>query len=307
MTQMVEVNNALLMQNNQMPKPTPPKKQQHVPKSYKTVLSGGIAGMIAKTCTAPLERIQMLNQTGATHDTMAGTFRRVLVEGGGLRGLWRGNAINCCRVFPHKSILFGLNEYLHQHSSIRSPFITGAISGTTATVIIYPMTVIRAHLSGTFDSNSSAFGVVRKVIASEGWKGLYRGFGVTLCGALPFEATRIGVYGKLRNYLPTIDTKYGEQPHPIGKLCAGACAGASAAIATYPSDTLRRILQVQCADGMKHYNGVIHCIQVNYREGGVRRFYYGLSAKLVRVIPDAAILFFAYETLKDFFEDVYVK
>ena len=40
------------------------QNKRHVPKTYKTILSGGFAGMISKTCTAPLERVQMLNQTG---------------------------------------------------------------------------------------------------------------------------------------------------------------------------------------------------------------------------------------------------
>ena len=40
------------------------KEINNPPKTYKTVLSGGFAGMISKTCTAPLERIQMCLQTG---------------------------------------------------------------------------------------------------------------------------------------------------------------------------------------------------------------------------------------------------
>ena len=46
------------------------------------VVSGGVAGMMAKTATAPLERIQILNQTGAATDTMYGTCRRILSDGG---------------------------------------------------------------------------------------------------------------------------------------------------------------------------------------------------------------------------------
>eukprot|EP01084_Bolivina_argentea_P084975 153621_1 len=121
------------------------KSTKHVPKTYKTILSGGIAGMISKCCTAPLERIQMLNQTGATHDTIIGTFRRILRDDG-VRGLWRGNLANCVRVFPHKSILFAVNESLRQRISIKSStisFATGALSGLLATGATYPIDVIR--------------------------------------------------------------------------------------------------------------------------------------------------------------------
>jgi len=263
------------------------------------VLSGGFAGMIAKTTTAPLERIQILNQTGAATDTMYGTLRRVLRDGGGLRGLWRGNLVNCCRVFPHKSILFSVNDYLQRRSPITSSFLTGAISGCIATAAIYPIVVVRAHLSGTFARTNSAAKVLRNVLRSEGIMGLYRGCAVTLMGTFPFEGIRVGLYYVLRGYLPTMDTPSGRQPHPIGKAAAGASAGAAAAFATYPTDTVRRMLQVQSAEGMVRYDGLFQCISSNYRAGGVRRFYHGLSAKMVRVVPDAAILFVSWEFINE--------
>ena len=64
-------------------------------------------------------------------------------------------------------------------------------------------------------------------------------------------------------------------------------------------------LQVQQANGMPKYSSVWECIQSNIKRKGIGRFYRGLSAKLVRVIPDAAILFLSYEMLKDYFEDVH--
>ena len=176
-----------------------------------------------------------------------------------------------------------------------------AVSGCIATAVIYPIVVVRAHLSGTFSRTNSAVRVLRNVTRSEGLSGLYRGFAVTLMGTFPFEGIRMGVYALLRGYLTSnMETSNGLQPHPIGKMCAGATAGAAAAFATYPTDTVRRMLQVQAAEGMVRYDGLLQCIAFNYRQGGVRRFYYGLTAKMVRVIPDAAILFVSFEFIRDF-------
>ena len=249
-----------------------------------------------------------LNPKGATHDTIAGTYRRVMSTGG-IRNLWRGNLTNCIRVFPHKSILFGLNEYILKRVKSENRFVsflTGGIAGLTATTIIYPITVIRANLTGTFDARSnSMFGIGRNILRESGMVGFYRGFIVTCIGTIPYEAIRIGVYATCRPHMPLIDTKYGAQPHPIGKLCAGALSGAAAAIVTYPTDTTRRMLQVQSAEGMKVYDGLLDCVKTNLREGGLRRFYFGISAKIVRVVPDAAILFLAYESLKNMLHGVY--
>ena len=250
----------------------------------------------------------MIAQQGATHDTIYGTYRRVMTTGG-IRNLWRGNLTNCIRVFPHKSILFGLNEFLLKHFKTQNQifsFVTGGAAGLVATTTIYPITVIRANLTGTFDARSnSMIGIGKHIVQESGIKGLYRGFIVTCIGTIPYEAIRIGVYGMARSHIPLIDTKYGHQPHPIGKLCAGAISGATAAIVTYPTDTTRRMMQVQSAEGMKVYNGLLDCVKSNLKEGGVARFYYGISAKIIRVVPDAAILFLAYESLKDLLHDVY--
>jgi len=297
------------------PKPTIDNKPSSSPTSqskvlkndhnYKTILSGGFAGMISKTCTAPLERVQMLNQTGATQASIMSTLKKIWMEDK-IRGLWKGNVANCIRVFPHKTILFAFNEALlkqfpSNHTSYA--FITGAISGLLATTATYPLDVIRAMLSGTFDKNSTMRAVFKVITHDKGFLGLYTGLSVTCIGAVPYEATRIGVYNVLRPYIPTTHTRFGNEPHPIGKMLTGAFAGACAGFVTYPTDTIRRMLQVQSADGMPKYKGVIDCVVTTLKKKGILRFYRGLSAKLVRVVPDAAILFLAYESLKDYFDD----
>ncbi len=69
------------------------------------MVCGGLAGMIAKTATNPLERIKMLSQTGeygatgkksvSVHD-----LYRSIIRNEGVIGLWAGNGANLLRVFP---------------------------------------------------------------------------------------------------------------------------------------------------------------------------------------------------------------
>ena len=51
-----------------------------------------------------------------------------MTYGGGARAPWR--------VFSHKSILFGINDYLLKHTALRSSFATGAIPCCLATVFV---------------------------------------------------------------------------------------------------------------------------------------------------------------------------
>ena len=85
------------------------------------MICGGLAGMIAKTATNPLERIKMLSQTGehnaknqscvnGSGGTSGGTsggknvsileLYKTIIRNEGVIGLWAGNGANLLRVFP---------------------------------------------------------------------------------------------------------------------------------------------------------------------------------------------------------------
>ncbi len=71
------------------------------------MVCGGLAGMIAKTATNPLERIKMLSQTGEHgHGAKKGAKVSILdlyksiLRNEGVLGLWAGNGANLLRVFP---------------------------------------------------------------------------------------------------------------------------------------------------------------------------------------------------------------
>mmetsp|Transcript_33712 Transcript_33712/g.88622 ORF Transcript_33712/g.88622 Transcript_33712/m.88622 type:complete len:147 (-) Transcript_33712:1240-1680(-) len=69
------------------------------------MLAGGVAGVIAKTTLAPLDRIRIMAQTGASSVGMFATIN-VVVKQDGVVGLWSGNTINCLRIFPNKALLY---------------------------------------------------------------------------------------------------------------------------------------------------------------------------------------------------------
>jgi len=79
-----------------------------LPKEVRSIVAGGIAGMIAKTVVAPLERIKILYQVSA--ETFV--LRKVpfvmlnIVQKEGLTALWKGNTATMLRVFPYSGIQF---------------------------------------------------------------------------------------------------------------------------------------------------------------------------------------------------------
>lgn len=59
-------------------------------------------------------------------------------------------------------------------------------------------------------------------------------------------------------------------------LMLGAFAGVVAVTCTYPSDLIKRRLQMKALNGVEKYNGIIDCIRRILSEEGVTGFYKGL-------------------------------
>ena len=58
---------------------------------------------------------------------------------------------------------------------------------------------------------------------------------------------------------------------------------------------LRTRLRQPLVDGKMKYNGLLQTARLVLAEEGIRAFYGGLSAHLMRVIPNAAVMYSIYE------------
>jgi len=80
---------------------------------------------------------------------------------------------------------------------------------------------------------------------------------------------------------------------------AGGYAGFMYWVVVFPVDTIKSVIQADRLDKPR-YRGVVDCAQQLYREGGVRRFFRGISPSLIRAFPANAITFVAFETTLSF-------
>jgi len=89
---------------------------------------------------------------------------------------------------------------------------------------------------------------------------------------------------------------------PLGNFIAGAGAGATAVIFTYPLDVTRARLAVQVEK--RHYTGLFHAMQnMWHNEGGLKALYRGWQPTMVGILPYAGINFFTYDTLKWYYSN----
>lgn len=278
------------------------------------MVCGGLAGMIAKTATNPLDRIRMLAQTGehggGSSNNVFDLYRRILKQEG-IAGLWAGNGANLLRVFPAKAAVFSSNDlyrsFLKKVSGNTElhggwSFLAGGMSGMSATAATYPLDLARGRITGKLASakgNKQYAGILSTLaltVRDEGFGALYRGALPTILGAMPYEGIKFGTVGVLEDLYPLQEN---EKPTAIRKMLMGGMGGVMAGMMTYPNDTVRRLLQLQGSRGTSAvYSGYFDCIRQTYKTGGIGRFYKGVGVNLVRMAPNTAVQFGSYELLK---------
>lgn len=84
----------------------------------------------------------------------------------------------------------------------------------------------------------------------------------------------------------------------IHKFLAGAIAGTAAVFACYPLDLVRTRLTTEF-EGQEHYRGIRDAFQKIYQAEGIRGFYSGIGPTLGVAVPNFAISYSVYGTLKE--------
>lgn len=179
--------------------------------------------------------------------------------------------------------------------------VSGAIAGAVSRTSVAPLETIRTHLM-VGSCGHSTTEVFQDIMKTEGWKGLFRGNLVNVIRVAPSKAIELFAYDTVKKHLTP---KPGEQPiQPIpASLIAGAVAGISSTICTYPLELLKTRLTVQRGVYKNLFDAFIKIVQ----EEGPAELYRGLTPSVIGVIPYAATNYFAYDTLRKAYKKVFKK
>lgn len=185
-----------------------------------------------------------------------------------------------------------------QNPSLRR-LISGAIAGAVSRTAVAPLETIRTHLMVGSCGHSSTE-VFQTIMKNEGWKGLFTGNFVNVIRVAPSKAIELFAYETVKKQFTP---KPGEKPIlpiPISPI-AGAMAGISSTLCTYPLELLKTRLTVQ--RGV--YNGLFDAFVRIIKEEGPAELYRGLTPSLIGVVPYAAANYFAYDTLRKAYKKVF--
>lgn len=86
----------------------------------------------------------------------------------------------------------------------------------------------------------------------------------------------------------------------IANLLLGGTAGTIALSMTYPTDLVRRTMQLSGTPGYPVYSNMLEAATKIARKEGAIGLYKGYTAALLKVAPSMAILFWCNESLKSY-------
>jgi len=276
---------------------------------------GGVSGAIAKTCTAPIERVKLLIQTQDANPRIksgevkrytgiGNCFSRVYSEQG-LGAFWRGNMTNVIRYFPTQAFNFAFKDTFKRMFPKVDPkkefgkfflinMASGGLAGAGSLCIVYPLDYARTRLASDVGKQRDFNGLwdcLKKTASGpKGVLALYNGFGVSVAGIIPYRGVYFGLFDTMNEKNPW-KRDYGIMGI-CSKFCVAQCTAIAAGYASYPFDTIRRRLQMQSEKPKElwTYKGTADCFAKILKDEGSRAFFKGAGANALRTVGSALVL-----------------
>ncbi|XP_057968759.1 mitochondrial carrier protein CoAc2 isoform X2 [Malania oleifera] len=273
-----------------------------MPVFAKELVAGGVAGGLAKTAVAPLERVKILFQTRKSEFQsvgLVGSFKKI-AKTEGVLGFYRGNGASVARIVPYAALHYMAYEQyrrwiIHGFPGIgRGPvldLVAGSFAGGTAVLFTYPLDLVRTKLAYQV-VGSSKLNIKGLLHAEQFYKGILDCFSKTYKEA--------GMRGLYRGVEMKIHVPDEHKKNIMVKLACGSVAGLLGQTFTYPLDVVRRQMQVGrlSASSSGDIKGTMETLVMIARKQGWKQLFSGLSINYLKVVPSVAIGFTVYDVMK---------
>jgi len=288
------------------------------------VLSG-IAAVTSKTISAPIERIKMVIQNqdemikqGRLEKPFSGIVgcARYILEKEGFAAFWRSNFTNCIRYFPTQALNFSFKGQIKTIDLLKpnkkdsyayglgKNIVAGGLAGTGSLLFVYSLDYARTRLANDMKAKggerqyTGLIDVYRKTMATDGVAGLYRGFVISAVGIFIYRGLYFGLYDTV---MPLVPKMPNTSTDLTVRFAVGYLVTVAAGLASYPIDTIRRRMMMTSGQAAK-YNGSMDATIQIWRKEGVKSFFKGAGANILRGVAGAGVL-----SGFDVIQDAYVK
>mmetsp|Transcript_5080 Transcript_5080/g.7496 ORF Transcript_5080/g.7496 Transcript_5080/m.7496 type:complete len:291 (+) Transcript_5080:134-1006(+) len=273
--------------------------------------AGCIAGGIEATCVWPMEYIKtQLQLKQATALPYSGVYSGIsyTVRTTGIFSLYRGLLPTLLGSMPKAGIRFGGNAYFREKLQRKDgtlglgrTFVAGVMAGSLeAAVAVTPVETIKTKC---IEMNTTFFTGVRRILATEGIRGFYRGLVPTMMKQGSNQGLRFLWFTEYKALLlGERNPSKQRRLSPYEALLGGMSAGCFSTILNNPIDFVKTRMQGVNAH---KYTSTWHCFSSSLYNEGFFSLYRGVLPRLGRVVPGQGIIFMSFETIQDLIIRVY--
>ncbi|KAK1367945.1 solute carrier family 25 member 44-like [Heracleum sosnowskyi] len=288
-----------------------------------SVLFSGVSGALYPIVV--LKTRQQVLVRGAPCYRLAGS----ILKNEGIRGFYRGFSTSLMGTIPARSLYMGTLEIAKSNvssfavkfgfSEVSAAPIANAAAGlsaaTVAQLVWTPVDVVSQRLMVQGGSNlssatlkySGGIDAFRKIVYSDGLRGLYRGFGISIFTYAPSNAMWWGSYSVANRLIWSGLGRYfrkkdegGIRPSSTSvvavQTASSVMASGVSALVTMPLDTVKTRMQVLDQGGGRPR--VIQTVRNLVNDGGFCACYRGLIPRWISMSMSATTMITTYEFLK---------
>ncbi|XP_046398967.1 mitochondrial thiamine pyrophosphate carrier-like [Ischnura elegans] len=199
--------------------------------------------------------------------------------------------------------------WANEHSPV-THFSCGCMSGAIATVVSFPIDIVRTRLvaQGEPKLYRGMTHAITTMYTTEGVGSFFRGLTPAVIQTAPLIGAQFGFYNffiELWGRCQFGLSKEGEKPMwfpVVGTLGSGALAGLASKTLVYPLDLIKKRLQMKGFEESRKsfgkvvvYRGLWHCLTSTVREEGFWGLYKGFSPSMLKAACTSAFHFAFYE------------
>ncbi|PRW20277.1 S-adenosylmethionine carrier chloroplastic mitochondrial [Chlorella sorokiniana] len=262
--------------------------------------AGATAGCSVEAALYPIDTIKTRLQA-----MRSGGGLSALLKAGGGRSLYAGIWGNLVGVAPASAIFMAVYEPTKQfvmrqvgeQQQFLGPLAGGVAAGLASSLVRVPTEVVKTRMqTGEF---THAFTALKTIIATEGRRGIFAGYGSFLLRDLPFDAIEFVSYEVFKSSYKRLVLKDSRDLNPGEHSLFGAVAGAFTGLVTTPLDVLKTRMMLDGAKGQ--YKNVFDCASKIMKEEGASAMLRGWQPRVMWIGIGGSVFFTVLEAAKRFY------
>ncbi|GJJ15835.1 hypothetical protein Clacol_010113 [Clathrus columnatus] len=260
------------------------------PTFTQSLLAGAAAGTATDLLFFPIDTIKTRLQSA-----------QGFIRAGGFRGVYQGIGSVVVGSAPGAAIFFAVydnlkhNSPIPQHLEPVTHIIAASVAEVAACVVRVPTEVIKTRSqTSTFGKTGALSSLIaaQKTFETQGFRGFYRGFGITVLREIPFTSIQFPLYEIFKIQLAKRLGRKSLYAHEAA-IC-GSIAGGIAAAGTTPLDVLKTRIMLDTRTGAVQRSFISYFKEI-YQTEGVKALFSGVVPRTLWISAGGAVFLGVYE------------